>query len=90
MGVIGEIAMLAETENAVRCEMLTLLYRQLEALNSSDSLTDSQLMECYRRQARIQELREMLEASSNSPVEITPTGSPTFYSGSDPALSTAA
>jgi hypothetical protein len=51
---------------AVRQEMWNLLRQQLETLNSRDGLTDDQLLSCYYRQLRVQELREKLEASSNA------------------------
>jgi hypothetical protein len=52
----------AEDIVAVRQEMLNLLRQQMDALDSPKGLTDSQLMECYQRQARVQELRDKLEA----------------------------
>jgi hypothetical protein len=58
----------ARTEDvmAVRQEMWTLLRKQLETLNSPDGLNDDQLLSCYYRQTRVQELREKLEAVSNN------------------------
>ena len=58
----------AELEDmaAIRQEMLSLLRQQMEALNSA-GLTVDQLRECYLRQNRVQELREMLQAASFSP-----------------------
>jgi hypothetical protein len=55
----------AETNDivAIRREIWTLLRKQLEALESASVLTDGELMQCYERQARVQELREKLEAS---------------------------
>ncbi|MGB8582902.1 MAG: hypothetical protein WCD47_18935 [Candidatus Sulfotelmatobacter sp.] len=47
---------------AVRREMLDLLRQQMESLYSPGGLTDSQLIECYNRQGRVQELREKLQA----------------------------
>jgi hypothetical protein len=55
----------AEDIVAVRREMLDLLRRQREVLNSAPELTDSQLRECYDRQGRVQELREKLQAILN-------------------------
>ena len=52
----------AENIVAVRREMLDLLRRQMESLDSPGGLTDSQLIECYNRQGRVQELREKLQA----------------------------
>ncbi|MFZ0293712.1 MAG: hypothetical protein WAL52_08925 [Candidatus Sulfotelmatobacter sp.] len=46
---------------AVREEMLALLRQQMESLDSPEGLTDSQLIECYNRQGRVQELRERLQ-----------------------------
>jgi hypothetical protein len=56
----------AEDIVAVRREMLNLLRQQMEALDSPEGLTDSQLMECYNSQVRVQELRDKLEACLNS------------------------
>ena len=47
---------------AVRREMLDLLRQQMESLDSPGGLTDSQLIECYNRQGRVQELREELQS----------------------------
>ena len=52
----------AEDIVAVRREMLDLLRQQMESLDSPGGLTDSQLIECYNRQGRVQELREKLQA----------------------------
>ena len=52
----------AEDIVAVRREMLDLLCQQMECLDSPGGLTDSQLIECYNRQGRVQELREKLQA----------------------------
>ena len=59
----------AELEDmaAIRQEMLSLLRQQMEALDSPAGLTVDQLRECYLRQNRVQELREMLQAASVSP-----------------------
>jgi hypothetical protein len=56
----------AEDIVAVRQEMLNLLRQQMDALDSPEGLTDSRLMECYNRQARVQELRDKLEACLTS------------------------
>jgi hypothetical protein len=56
----------AEDIVAARREMLVLLRQQMEALDSPLGLTDEMLRECYDRQARVQELREKLEASSDA------------------------
>jgi hypothetical protein len=50
---------------AVRTELWSLLHQQIEVLSSPLGLTDSQLMECYDRQSRVQELREKLETILN-------------------------
>ncbi|MGA9511081.1 MAG: hypothetical protein WBV55_20840 [Candidatus Sulfotelmatobacter sp.] len=52
----------AEDIVALRGEMLDLLRQQMESLDSPGGLTDSQLIECYNRQGRVQELRERLQA----------------------------
>jgi hypothetical protein len=49
---------------AVRAEIMDLLRQQLAALDSTGELSDITLMECYDRQARVQELREKLQSSS--------------------------
>jgi hypothetical protein len=59
----------AEEIVAVRQEILHLLRQQMEALDSPLGLTDARLSECYERQARVQELREKLQALSNSEPE---------------------
>jgi hypothetical protein len=51
---------------AVRQEIMDLLRQQMEALNSPLGLTDARLSECYERQARVQELREKLQAATSS------------------------
>jgi hypothetical protein len=50
---------------ALRREMMDLLRQQMEALDSSQGMTDAQLIECYNRQGRVQELREKLQAISS-------------------------
>jgi hypothetical protein len=62
----------AEDIVAVRREMLNLLRQQMEALDSPEGMTDSQLMACYQRQVRVQELRDKLEACLNSEQENVP------------------
>jgi hypothetical protein len=54
---------------AVRQEILQLLRQQIDALNSPLGLTDARLTECYERQARVQELREKMQALSNASEE---------------------
>jgi hypothetical protein len=49
---------------AVRREILDLLRQQMEALDSPLGLSDARLTECYERQARVQELRDKLQAST--------------------------
>jgi hypothetical protein len=56
----------AEDMLAVRREMLELLRRQMEVLNSGLELTDTQLRECFDRQGRVQDLRETLQAALNA------------------------
>jgi hypothetical protein len=46
---------------AVRREMWKLLQQQIETLQSAQELTDRQIIQCYERQMRVQELREKLE-----------------------------
>jgi hypothetical protein len=58
---------------AVRREILDLLRQQMEALDSPLGLSDSQLIECYARQTRVQELREKLQAASSPESEISST-----------------
>jgi hypothetical protein len=55
---------------AVRRQILDLLRQQMEALDSRQGLTDARLSECYERQARVQELREKLQAAGNSAIEV--------------------
>src|ERR1700731_3744387 len=64
----------AEQIGAVRQEILELLRQQMEALDSPLGLTDARLSECYERQARVQELRETLQALSSSKAEAEPAG----------------
>ena len=58
---------------AVRQEILDLLRQQMEALDSPLGLTDARLSECYERQARVQELREKLQAAASSEPGISST-----------------
>jgi hypothetical protein len=62
---------------AVRQEMLDLLGLQMEALDSPQGLNDIQLRECYLRQNRVQELREILQAASSAEDGNHPTSSAT-------------
>jgi len=55
---------------AMREEILELLCRQMDALDSPQGLTDARLKECYERQARVQELREKMQALSNARGEV--------------------
>jgi hypothetical protein len=55
-----------EDIGAVRREILDLLRQQMQALDSSQGLTDDTLRECYERQARVQALREKLQASTQT------------------------
>jgi hypothetical protein len=50
----------------VRREILDLLRQQMEALDSPLGLSDARLTECYERQARVQELRDKLQAAADS------------------------
>ena len=68
--------MQAETAEtvAIRAEIMDLLRQQLAALDSTGELSDTTLIQCYDRQARVQELREKLQSisyakESESPVE---------------------
>ena len=54
-----------EDIGAVRREILDLLRQQMEALDSPLGLTDAVLSQCYERQARVQELREKLQAAAS-------------------------
>ena len=62
------------TENmmAVRQEILDLLRQQMEALDSPTGVSDEQLRQCYLRQNRVQELREMLQSGSIGPQDAPP------------------
>ena len=51
---------------AIRTKMMDLLRQQLAALDSTAELSDNMLMECYDRQARVQELREKLQSISHA------------------------
>jgi hypothetical protein len=51
---------------AVRQEIMDLLCEQMEALDSPSGLTDERLCDCYRRQERVQELRERLQVLAGS------------------------
>jgi hypothetical protein len=51
---------------ALRQDIFDLLSQQMKALDSPFGLSDSGLTECYRRQERVQELRERLQALSGS------------------------
>jgi hypothetical protein len=55
---------------AMREEILELLCQQMNALDSPLGLSDAQLIECYERQARVQELREKMQALSNARAEL--------------------
>ena len=46
----------------LREEIMVLLRAQILALEAPASLTDRQLIECYERQTRVQELREKLHS----------------------------
>src|SRR6266853_6802712 len=59
----------AEELVAMRQEIMQLLCQQLDALDSPLGLSDARLRECYERQARVQELREKMQAVSNAIVE---------------------
>lgn len=67
MSVTDEISVL-------RNGILDLLSQQMAALNSSRGLSDAVLTACYRRQERMQELRERLQSlcGSASVVAIAP------------------
>jgi hypothetical protein len=67
----------ARTEDvaAVRREIIDLLRQQMEALDSPLGLTDTRLMECYERQARVRELREKLQAATTAEPEAASTSS---------------
>ena len=57
---------------AVRREIVDLLRQQMEALDSPLGLTDAGLRECYERQARVQELREQLQAAAQTSAQAAP------------------
>lgn len=57
---------------AVRREIMDLIGQQMEALDSPLGLTDTQLIECYERQSRVQELRDKLRAALNPEREERP------------------
>jgi hypothetical protein len=65
---------------AVRQEMLELLRLQMEALDSPQGLTDVQLRECYLRQNRVQELRDIIQAALNPQSDNNSTSSATLAS----------
>jgi hypothetical protein len=65
--------MLSENMVAVRQEILDLLRQQMEVLDSPLGVTEDKLRECYVRQARVQELRDKLQAASKSEPEINST-----------------
>jgi hypothetical protein len=70
----------AEDMTAVRTQIMHLLHQQMEALNSPLGLTDERLTECYERQARVQELRDRLQALASLDIQATSTTQalPTF------------
>jgi len=76
---------------AVRRKMLRLLCRQMEVLNSP-SLTELQLLECYNRQERVQELRAKLEGMLKEATRLemelgcTPDELPAFTDNAPPAF----
>jgi hypothetical protein len=55
-----------EEVDSIRQEMFNLLCQQMATLDSPFGPTDDQLKECYLRQLRVQELREKLQAASDS------------------------
>jgi hypothetical protein len=61
----------AEDMMAVRKQIVHLLHQQMEALDSPQGLTDERLTECYERQARVQELRDRLQALANLDIQTT-------------------
>jgi hypothetical protein len=67
----------------VRREILDLLRQQMDALNSPLGLTDEKLRECYQRQARVQELREKLQANATAMATVMPP--PVAVTSADPA-----
>jgi hypothetical protein len=56
---------------AIRREIMDLLEQQMAVLNSPLGLTDSQLRECYLRQNRVQQLRELLQSPPISDQDAT-------------------
>jgi len=56
---------------AVRQEIMDLLRQQMNVLDSPEGLTEDRLRECYERQTRVQELREKLQAASNSQTDVS-------------------
>jgi hypothetical protein len=70
----------AEDMTAVRKQIVHLLHQQMEALDSPLGLTDERLTECYERQARVQELRDRLQALASLDIQATSTAqvSPNF------------
>lgn len=63
----------AEDMMAVRKQIVHLLHQQMEALDSPLGLTDERLTECYERQARVQELRDRLQALASLDSQATST-----------------
>jgi hypothetical protein len=59
----------AEHMMAVRKQIVHLLHQQMEALDSRQGLTDERLTECYERQAKVQELRERLQALASLEIQ---------------------
>jgi hypothetical protein len=59
----------SEDMMAVRKQIVHLLHQQMEALDSPLGLTDERLTECYERQARVQELRDRLQALANIDIQ---------------------
>ncbi len=57
---------------AVRHEILSLLRQQMEALDSPTGVSDEQLRQCYLRQNRVQELREILQSGSSGSQDAPP------------------
>ncbi len=61
----------ADQISALRQEILDLLSQQMAALDSPLGLSDSGLIACYRRQERVQDLRERLQGLSGSTCIVT-------------------